>query len=226
MNYACSFQTVCSALNTLCPFTTIWAHENDSIASIFHLAQYQNNFVSWVGFCLSPHVLYFTEGMSYHTFAWFLMFVCTIFGQISSGGSTLGGATALGINQVQRVECTQTWGVNFKNVFFLSTIGLATCCHATLVHVAQLGPQHVPNLSGHWNKFFSWSEIKLKTVHNLSGRIEKDMKVTCLLVMILSLFLEKICGWEISKEHKTDSWNWKFRIGPTRWHIRRCQARW
>ena len=116
MNYACSFQTVCSALKTLWPYTTIWAHENDSIANIFHLAQYQNNFVSWVGFCLSPHVLYFTEGMSYHTFAWILLFGCTIFGQISSGGSTLGGATALGINEVQRVECTQTWGV--KNVIF------------------------------------------------------------------------------------------------------------
>ena len=68
--------------------------------------------------------LYFTEGMSYHTFAWFLMFGCTILCQISSGGSTLGGATAFGINEVQRVECTQTWGVNFKNVIFLSTIGL------------------------------------------------------------------------------------------------------
>lgn len=61
MNYACSFQTVCSALNTLCPFTTIWAHENDSIANIFHLAQYQNNFVSWVEFCLSPHVFFISQ---------------------------------------------------------------------------------------------------------------------------------------------------------------------
>ena len=37
-------------------------------------------------------------------------------------------------------------------LFVNNWIGLATCCHATLVHVAQLGPQHVPNLSGHWNK--------------------------------------------------------------------------
>ena len=153
-----------------------------------HLMSLHNNLSSWERFyckhlsscpiseqlCLVSRVLpfstcflYFTEGMSYHTFAWILLFGFTTFGQISSGGSTLGGAAALGINEVQRVECTQTWGVNFKNVFFLSTIGLATCCHATLVHVAQLGPQHVPNLSRHWNKFFSWCEIKLKTVHNL-----------------------------------------------------------
>ena len=103
-----------------------------------HLMSLHNNLSSWERFyckhlsscpiseqlCLVSRVLpfstcflYFTEGMSYHTFAWFLMFVCTIFGQISSGGSTLGGAAALGVNEVQRVKCTQTWGV--KDVNFL-----------------------------------------------------------------------------------------------------------
>ena len=87
--------------------------------------------------------------------------------------------------------------------------GLATCCHATLVHVAQLGPQHVPNLSRHWNKFFSWSEIKLKTVHNLSGRIEKDMKVKTDLFVGYDLVL--VPGKDLwmknlkRLEHKTDS---------------------
>lgn len=106
-------------LNTLCPFTIIWAHENDSIANIFHLAQYQNNFVSWVGFCLSPHVFFISQKeclITYlHESCW--MFGYAILGQKSSPGSTLGGAAALGVNEVQRVKCTQTWGV--KDVNFL-----------------------------------------------------------------------------------------------------------
>ena len=97
-----------------------------------------------------------------------------------------------------------------ERIFFVNNwIGLATCCHATLVHVAQLGPQHVPNLGGHRNKFLSWSDLKLKTVHNLSGRIEKDMKVKTDLFVGYDLVL--VPGKDLWMknlkilEHKTDS---------------------
>ena len=79
-------QTVCTALPTFRPYTTIWGHYEWSnifapIWNFFklcilalketylktkwitrvHLAQYQNNFVSWVEFCLSPHVFFISQ---------------------------------------------------------------------------------------------------------------------------------------------------------------------
>ena len=169
-----------------------------------HLMSLHNNLSPWERFyckhlsscpiseqlCLVSRVLpfstcflYFTEGMSYHTFAWILLFGCTI----SSGGSTLGGATALGINEVQRVECTQTWGVNVKNVIFCQQLDW----------IGYLLPRHPRSRGSAWSSACAqpmWDGIKVFFISVLSRAdvLGKIMYViTCLFVMIFSLFLKK-----------------------------------